>query len=199
MVIKLKICGISTLTDIRSISELNVDILGIVGDKVSKRYASEDFLKIAKKNSKKPLAYVKVNGSISELLKESEPADYLQIHRVLTDKELEELKSFSNKKFILFVPSHYSYLQYLKKALDITNMVLLDSPKKGEQVNFEFLKSVTSEYEVGVAGGINIFNIDKFLNLNPKWIDISSGIEIFPGKKDLALVHKIIDKVKKNS
>ncbi|ARM76528.1 phosphoribosylanthranilate isomerase [Acidianus manzaensis] len=198
MSIKLKICGIATLSDIESISKLDVDILGIVGDSISKRYASEEFLRIAKKYTTKPLAYVKVKGDILDLLRESKSADYLQIHRVLTDEELDRLRSLSNNKIILYVPASFSYLSYLKKALDVTDMVLLDSPEKGIQVNLEFLKSVVPEYEVGIAGGINLFNIDKFISLNPKWIDISSGIEIFPGKKDLVLVNKIVEKVKKN-
>lgn len=196
MSIKLKICGIATLKDLEEISKLNVDFLGIVGDKISKRYVSKEFLTLARKVSIKPLVYVKVNGNLNDLFKEAEGADYLQIHRVLTEKELEELTTFS-KRFILYVPAEESYLPYLRKVIDITNMVLLDSPKKGVNLDFNFARKILSEYSIGIGGGINISNIEKFIQLNPKWIDISSGVEIFPGKKNLELIRQIIDKVKR--
>lgn len=196
MSIKLKICGIATLKDIEDLSKLNVDFLGIIGDVSSKRYVSNEFLSIAKKVSLKPLVYVKVNGNIKDLFEEAKEADLLQIHRILSNDELDELTTFS-KKVILYVPADESYIQYLKKVLEFTDMVLLDSPKKGTQIDITFARKVLSEYEVGIAGGINVNNLDYFIELNPKWIDISSGVETFPGKKDLNLVKQIIAKVKK--
>jgi phosphoribosylanthranilate isomerase len=45
---------------------------------------------------------------------------------------------------------------------------------------------------LGIAGGINPSNIKDYVELNPAWIDISSGVESFPGKKDLDKVKIVI-------
>ncbi len=195
MSIKLKICGIATLQDILEISKMNVDYLGIVTDPVSKRYAKDDFVSVAKKFSSKPIVSVKVNGKIREVMEKSNYADLLQIHRVLSNSELEELRSYS-KRVILYVPASEEYMNYLKTAIEYSDMVLLDSPKKGVQIDLSFAKKVTKEYEVGIGGGININNINNVIEINPKWIDISSGVEKYPGKKDMIKVTEIVKRVK---
>lgn len=195
MSIKLKICGIATLQDILEISKMNVDYLGIVTDPVSKRYAKDDFVSVAKKFSSKPIVSVKVNGKIPEVVEKSNYADLLQIHRVLSNSELEELRSYS-KRVILYVPASEEYMNYLKTAIEYSDMVLLDSPKKGVQIDLSFAKKVTKEYEVGIGGGININNINNVIEINPKWIDISSGVEKYPGKKDMIKVTEIVKRVK---
>ncbi|TRM90434.1 N-(5'-phosphoribosyl)anthranilate isomerase, partial [Sulfolobus sp. A20-N-G8] len=42
-------------------------------------------------------------------------------------------------------------------------------------------------------------NIYQFITFNPKWIDISSSIEIYPGKKSLDKVKKLVEVVKRGS
>jgi len=193
--IKLKICGISTISDILELSKMNIDYLGFVTDTISKRYVKDEFINIAKKISEKPIVSVKVNGKISELIEKAKYADLLQIHRVLSDSELEELNSY-DKRIILYVPASEKYLAYLNKAIRYSDMILLDSPKKGVQIDLNFARKIAKEYDVGIGGGININNIDKVIEIDPKWIDISSGVEVYPGKKDTQKVIEIVKRVK---
>ena len=195
MTIKLKICGISTISDILELSKMNIDYLGFVTDTISKRYVKDEFINIAKKISEKPIVSVKVNGKISELIEKAKYADLLQIHRVLSDSELEELNSY-DKRNILYVPASEKYLAYLNKAIRYSDMILLDSPKKGVQIDLNFARKMAKEYDVGIGGGININNIDKVIEIDPKWIDISSGVEVYPGKKDTQKVIEIVRRVK---
>ncbi|AWR94972.2 phosphoribosylanthranilate isomerase [Acidianus brierleyi] len=193
---KIKICGISTLKDIIEISNMDVDMLGIVSEKNSPRFAKSQFLEIAKHFSTKPIVYVRANGKICDIIKDGEKADIIQIHRILEDNELDELTTY-NRKFILYVPGDEKYEKYIDKVYKVTDLALLDSPRKGEKLNLSYARKVLNNYpDLGIAGGINPSNIKNYIELNPAWIDISSGVESFPGKKDLDKIKTIIGVLK---
>ncbi|WP_338601536.1 N-(5'-phosphoribosyl)anthranilate isomerase [Sulfolobus tengchongensis] len=198
MVVKLKICGNATLSDIIEISKLDVDYVGIVTDPISQRFAKKEFIGFVKKYIGKPIVNVMVNIQINnKIVDELKTSDYIQIHRVLNDSELEILRSYDTKRIILYVPASFEYKKYLDKVVNIVDMVLIDSVRKGVSVDFNVFASFIREYpNLGVGGKINIENALSFINLNPAWIDISSSVEIYPGKKDLTKVKKIVEVVK---
>ena len=194
--IKIKFCGISHVED-AIIASKYADFIGIITDPISPRFVKPEFIEIVKPLVNKPIVNVKVNGKIEDIVKEAS-ADYVQIHRVLTPEELETTLSYGEKKFILYVPSSLKYEGYFELIVKKTNhMILIDSEKKGEKVNLEVAKKWVKEYEkVGIGGGITPENVEEFLNLDPYWLDISSGIEKFKSKKDPAKMIKIAEKVK---
>ncbi|AAK41174.1 N-(5'-phosphoribosyl)anthranilate isomerase [Saccharolobus solfataricus] len=199
--VKLKICGNATLSDIIEFSKLDVDYLGIITDVVSQRFVKSEFLTFVKRYVEKPIVNVKVNVQISEIERELLVSDYFQIHRVLDDSELELLKSYDfRKRIILYVPASFEYKKYLERAIDTVDMVLVDSVKKGVGVDYNVVSSFLKDYPyLGVGGKISIDNISNFIDLNPAWLDISSSIEIYPGKKDINMVKKIVEVVKYGS
>lgn len=199
--VKLKICGNATLSDIIELSKLSVDYIGIITDAISQRFVKSEFLTFVRRYTEKPIVNVKVNILMSEMEKELSISDYLQIHRVLDDLELELLKSYDfRKRIILYVPASFEYKKYLEKAMDTVNMVLIDSVKKGVGVDYNVASSFLKDYpHLGVGGKISIDNISNFIDLNPAWLDISSSIEIYPGKKDINIVKKIVEMVKYGS
>lgn len=197
MVIELKICGNATISDIIELSKLNVDYIGIVTDPISPRFVKREFLSIVKKYTNKPIVSVKVNGDISEMLKDLSVVEYVQIHRILTDSELELLRSYDTRRLILYVPASLEYKSYLRKAINITEKILIDSIKKGIEIDINVVKEIFKDYpNLGLGGKINLNNISNFIGLNPKWIDISSSVEIYPGKKSIEKVKKIIEVIK---
>ncbi|BFH74287.1 phosphoribosylanthranilate isomerase [Sulfurisphaera javensis] len=194
--IKIKFCGISHIEDAILASKL-ADFLGVVTDPISPRYVKPEFINIVKRFVDKPIVNVKVNGDLRVIINESD-ADYVQLHRVLSDNEIEETLSYS-KKFIFYVPANEKFYSYFNTIIKKTNhLILVDSEKKGEKVNLEFAKKLVKEYDkVGIGGGITPDNVEEFLSLNPYWIDISSGIEKYKTKKDQEKMIKISEKVKK--
>ncbi|AWR99998.1 phosphoribosylanthranilate isomerase [Metallosphaera hakonensis] len=191
---KVKICGISTLDDALEISKMGVDMLGFLVDPVSPRYVKPEFINMVKSNVPSTLVSVNVVRPIEEMLTIN--SDLIQVHRVLKDDELERIRSSSNR-FILYVPSSESYLSYLRKVLDVTHMVLLDLEKKSDRVNFQFLAKVLKDYPgLGVGGGITPENVGQFLELDPGWLDVSRGVEDFPGKKNLYKVRKLLEAIR---
>ncbi|BCS94205.1 phosphoribosylanthranilate isomerase [Metallosphaera javensis (ex Sakai et al. 2022)] len=192
---KIKICGIATLDDAVEISRLGVNMLGFLEDPVSPRYVKTQFLRIVRRSVSTPLVSVNVTRPLQVIL-ENPYVDTVQVHRVLSEEELELAKSYS-KKTILYVPSSERYLDYLRRVLDVTNMVLLDLERKGDRPNFDFLSKVLRDYPgLGVGGGISPDNVNDFLRLEPGWLDISRGVEDYPGKKNLSKVRKILEAIR---
>lgn len=130
MAIELKICGNATISDVIELSKLDVDYIGIVTDPISPRFVKREFLSIVKKYTNKPIVSVKVNGDISEILKDLSVVEYVQIHRILTDSELELLRSYDTRRLILYVPASLEYKSYLRKVINITEKILIDSIKR---------------------------------------------------------------------
>ena len=46
-----------------------------------------------------------------------------------------------------------------------------------------------------LSGGINIKNVDNAIDINPWCLDINSGVESSPGKKDLNLITELLNKI----
>lgn len=196
MRVKLKICGVASIDDAIEIDRIGVDFIGMVTDPISPRYVPEDIVAEVRKHVSTPVVSVKVRGSPAELANSF--ADYVQVHRVLSIDELEELASFNSKRFILYVPASLDYIDYLKKVQRYFDLVLFDSPAKGRPSDPKVLKTLLDYHPgAGVAGGITLENVHLYLALEPGWIDVSSGVEVRPGKKDLDKVRRLREVVYK--
>ncbi len=186
---KLKICGVTDTMDAIEISKMGVDYIGIVNDPSSPRYRPVEFIAELRKYIMTPVVSVRISGDITSFY--NSPADYIQIHRVLRDEELELITTYS-RKTILYVPASLEYIGYLKKVQRVTDLILFDSPVKGVRSDPRVLRILLDYHPgAGVGGGINPDNIYEYLSLEPGWIDVSSGVEIYPGRKDLRLVRRL--------
>ena len=83
-----------------------------------------------------------------------------------------------------------------KKYVGIADEFLFDSSgmEKSFSFNWDYLKNIEIEGWF-LAGGININNLDKAINITQK-IDISSGLEDNPGKKSVQKVSDFLLKAK---
>ncbi|AFZ69890.1 phosphoribosylanthranilate isomerase [Caldisphaera lagunensis DSM 15908] len=191
---KLKICGVKYLEDVEFLNELKVDYIGMINEPNTPRYVDLEKIRKAINISKIPIVLVKSSINIDEI--EKIPNEYIQIHRVLKDEELEMLSTIENKKVILYVPARLDYINYLKKAIKYTKFVLIDSFDKTIS-NINILKTMLEEYkEAGIAGGININNIYDYVKLEPGFIDISRGVEETTGKKSKEKVEFVLKVIK---
>ncbi|MCQ4343241.1 MAG: hypothetical protein RXN77_07100 [Sulfolobaceae archaeon] len=50
--------------------------------------------------------------------------------------------------------------------------------------------------DAGIGGGVTPENVYEFISLNPGWIDVSSGVEFSPAKKDFEKMRRLIGAVK---
>ncbi|MFP3262106.1 MAG: phosphoribosylanthranilate isomerase [Nitrososphaeria archaeon] len=194
---KVKFCGITRIEDAVKAEMLGADMLGFIAQPGQIRYVAPSIIAKAKSVLKVPIVAVKLGMNFMDVLG---LVDYIQIHKVLENNELEELNSYS-AKFILYVPSSKEGLNYIRLIDTVHNAVpLIDSAKKGTKVDLEVAKELLNfRPDSGLGGGITPDNVQEYIKINPAWIDVSSGIESAPGKKDEQKMKRIIEVVKHES
>jgi len=195
--VKVKFCGITRIEDAVKAEMLGADMLGFIAQPGQIRYVAPSIIAKAKSVLKVPIVAVKLEMNFMDVLG---LVDYIQIHKVLENNELEELNSYS-AKFILYVPSSKEGLNYIRLIDTVHNAVpLIDSAKKGTKVDLEVAKELLNfRPDSGLGGGITPDNVQEYIKINPAWIDVSSGIESAPGKKDEQKMKRIIEVVKHES
>ncbi|MFA6171649.1 MAG: phosphoribosylanthranilate isomerase [Patescibacteria group bacterium] len=205
---KVKFCGITNLEDAKNAIARGAGYLGFIVDfpKSPRSVSIGKFLKLAEeiktlksvsKNFPKIVA-VTVNMEESKLLKlaSSGLVDVLQFHGDEAPefcsrfkKNIEVWKSFKIKG----EENEKDKKTELEKYLGKIDKFLLDASSAedkagGKKIKFENYKIFTRLRKLGwpliLAGGISPLNIDSYINkLKPEIIDVSQGVEDYPGKK----------------
>ena len=202
--VKVKICGITNLYDALRISELRPDALGFVFYKKSPRYitpnkAKEIIRKIPSSVQKVGVFVNEKEDNIIHIAKDLK-LDILQLH----GKESPQFcKRFKNYKVIK------AFRIEDKKSLKDLRLYtvwgfLFDSYEKnlfggtGEKFNWEIIKSLKlKKRNIFLSGGLNAKNIKSAIGfIKPNWVDVSSSVEIRPGKKDYKKVKDFIEAVR---
>ncbi len=202
---KIKICGITNYEDAISASKLGADYIGFNFYRKSPRYIGKQqakgiILKLPRKIKK---VGVFVNESINRV---KDIADFCKLDLIqLSGDEngayTSKLKKALNKKLIKsFRVKNKSVLPYVGKSR--ADYLMLDSFKEGLyggtgiRFNWKFAKSINKN-RLFLSGGLNASNIKPAIKkLNPYAVDVCSGIELKPGKKDFKKMKEFIRAVK---
>ena len=200
----IKICGVTNDYDLKDLIKLDIDAIGFNRDKNSPRYVSLEFLESSSKffNEKISPVIVFVNESREEIEKAISffKNPILQFH----GDENQEFCSSFNLPFIKAISMNEK--DYMNKILDFDDAfaILLDSGgqkiRGGTGKTFDW-KLIPKEIKNNliIAGGLNSNNITTLIkNYVPYGIDLASGVESRPGKKDIAQLEyflKIVDEI----
>ena len=200
---KLKICGITKLSDAVSCMETGVDWLGFNFFKESPRYISpQDAGKIIAQlddSVKTAAILVRPNqDQIIEIIKVSN-VNILQIYDPL---DFTDLSIFGLQSIICHrINAQHPTAEYPMMNAD---MILLDSYSKdvlggsGKKFNWDLIPDSIPREKLILAGGITPQNIAQALKtVNPAVIDIASGAEKSPGIKDIDKIKKMVREIKK--
>lgn len=210
-----KICGFTNGEDARIACELGADMIGvIVGTPTSPRnVALERAIEILRvvPEAVEKVAVVAPNGPIEirRITRKLKP-DYLQIHSGLPAERFEQARRITRAKLIgvVGVPQRVEDPEEVfgraLEASEFVDYLLLDTkgPSGGgtglthDWRMSRMIRDAVSK-PVFLAGGLNPANVrDAIKAVKPYGVDVSSGVESSPGKKDSALMGAFVEAAK---
>jgi len=205
MTVKVKICGLTSLWDALKSAEYGADYLGFVFYPKSPRFIlpekAFDIIRQLPKGVKTVAVVVNVDiDFIKSLLDHG--FDLVQLHGDETPEILEEIPA---KRVIKAFRVKDSLPEEEMKMWKGVYAFLLDTYKKGvyggtgETFNWDIAKeAVDKGYKIFLSGGLTPENVAQAVRyVKPYAVDVSGGVELVKGKKDLEKVKKFIENAKR--
>ncbi len=194
----IKICGITNIEDGLKAASLGVDALGFIFAPSLRRVAPDVAKKII---FALPKTLLKVGVFVNEVPEEVlRVAEYCRLNGLQFHGE--ESPEYCQKFFHpVFKAIHIRDLESLKdmeKYHDVSILLETYSPVQaggtGNPFPWEIALKAKEERNFILSGGLNPLNVGEAIKKVRPWgVDICSGVEAIPGKKDLS---KMIDFVK---
>lgn len=213
--VKVKICGITNYEDAINAARLGADYLGFNFYKGSPRYIHESKAKRIIEGLPKNVKTVGifVNEDTSKIIRAAESCniDLIQLSGDEDAPAISKLRKATNKKIIKVF--RVKNKEDIKNILDFKKsfpskdfFVLLDSFKKGDYggtgTMFDWgIVSIAKGFNkkrLFLSGGLKPANVKQAIcKVKPYAVDVCSGVEKSPGKKDSKKVREFI-KICKN-
>ena len=203
MSVIVKICGITNLDDALAATKLGADAIGFVFHEPSPRYVP--FEVAARIAEKIPPHVVKVGVFVDALDEMVFGAiagcglNLLQFHGNETPEYCLQFGLMSMKAFRIKDSSSLNDLQnYATDAWLLDSYVADKLGGTGEKFNWDLARQAKQfGRPIFVAGGLNPSNVaDAIRQVDPYGVDVSSGVEAAPGRKDLEKVRAFIEAAK---
>ena len=212
----IKICGLTKTSQARSIAELKINAIGVIGVKNSPRFVPEEecmkiFNEVEKVSSSIEKVLVIANAKLEEVKcinNRSTPPSVIQLHGNESVDYCRELKNeFPRikiwKAFRLKAINDLENISQYEKNIDAILIDAWDDKSlggTGNRVPIELLLNKTFKAPWILAGGISAEIIPEiFSKLRPDGIDASSRIEISPGIKDIKKVASLVREIREQN
>ena len=195
---KVKICGITNLNDV----SYGADAIGFVFAESARKVNKEKVKVIIQKL---PPFVTFVGLFVDETIRNIESIcrycglNAIQLHGNEPPGFLDKLKYYKVIKAFR-IKNEKDIKQINKYKADA---VLLDGYAEnkmggtGTSFDWKIVKKIKTSSPIIIAGGLTHFNVLRAIKIaNPYGVDVSSGVEIRPGKKDKRLIKKFIDAAK---
>jgi phosphoribosylanthranilate isomerase len=198
--VKVKICGITNFEDGKASINAGCDALGFVFFKLSPRYiAPQEARQIIRKL---PKATIKVGVFVNEKEKTIKNIaklcnlDILQFHGNESPGFCQRFNSYKIiKAFRVKGPIDLKQVQEYKTfGYLFDTFVKSNIGGTGKKFDWRLVRHIRKlKQPIFLSGGITVKNVREALKVvNPRWVDVSSSVEIKPGKKDQKKVKKFI-------
>ncbi len=194
--IRIKICGITSVEDALMAAELGADAIGLVFAPSKRKITPQKAREIVK--SLPPfisIVGVFADAPLKEVLEivEFVPLDAVQLH----GDEPPHYCTAIPRKIIKRINPLKKNLEERIRLFQGVSAFLFD-PGKGDGLTFDWDKIGHLNCRKIIAGGLNPENVAKaILRSKPYGVDVSSGVEIHPGKKNPEKLKKFIEAVRK--
>ena len=187
--IQTKVCGITNISDALFSIKCGASAIGFVFYKKSERYISYndafDVIKYLPPGTAKIGVYVNEDAKMVNDSSKKLNLDYVQLHGDESASFCKDINFPIIKAFRIKDDSFKSQiLKYNVSVFLFDTFTKKDYGGTGKIFNWELIKQGFQRPFIH-SGGLNINNVLDAINVtNPDAIDISSGLEDYPGKKD---------------
>ena len=187
--VKIKICGLTRVEDVKSAVQAGVDAVGFVFTKSPRRISAETAVQLV---SHVPANVMRIGlfmdqeyAEIKQVVDEV-PLDVLQFHGSETEQQC---KAFNLPWLKAVAMENADSARQAEKDYPGAMGLLLDSHcgggRGGSGKTFDWSLSRPLSKPVWLAGGLNVENVTRAIGLvKPYAVDVSSGVESSPGIKD---------------
>ena len=197
----IKICGITNLEDARSAVSYGANALGfMMYEKSPRKIVKEEVLEIIKELPEEVIPVMVFVNPSSEYVERCLEVSSKLIPQFHGDETPAFCSSFGRDFLKALRVSGKEDLQTIFESYSKSWMLLLDSYQKndfggtGKAFEWKNLKGKEFNKPYLLAGGLNPKNVEKALSLvSCAGLDVSSGVESSPGKKDSIKLKKFIE------
>ena len=205
MPVRVKICGITTVEDAHLAADAGADAIGLICAPSPRQIGEEAAAEIAASLPPfvTPVA-VFVDESVDEIVRICTAAGVGVVQ--LSGDESRDNVAYLREKGYRVIKTVHLPPQGAAESADAlgADAVLLDTAvtglKGGTGVLFDgdAAKNLQFSLPVIVAGGLTCENVaDRIAALTPYGVDVSSGVESSPGRKDAERVRRFVENAKK--
>jgi len=201
-----KVCGISDIEFIHRIDELKIDFIGFIFYQASKRYLGNNIppepIKSLPERLKKVGVFVNEKKENILHTVEKYQLDYMQLHGDEDPVFIQEI----SKNIRVIKAFRLSNSFDFSKLFDFEGLCayyLFDTKDKlyggtGKKFNWNMLKNYTANTPFLLSGGITASDAENINDIDhPMFagVDINSGFETEPGKKDIQQIKLFINQL----
>ncbi|NQY24820.1 MAG: phosphoribosylanthranilate isomerase [Campylobacteraceae bacterium] len=190
---RVKICGITNLEDALAAIEAGADALGFVFYEKSPRFIDP---LVAKKIVQALPPFIQSVGLfVNESSKHINDICFLshmQLAQIIDDENITSFENLNIKHIKVLRVKSKEDLESLSDKFVLVDAFVESFGGAGKTINKSWFKNIDTSKMI-LAGGLNASNLKEIKDLNFFGLDVSSGVEEKPGKKDK---NKMIDFLK---
>ncbi len=205
-----KICGITTLEDALAAVEAGADLLGFNFYPSSPRYLSREACahitaSLQRKGSRARTVGVFVNAPLEDILRILDQCE-LEMAQLSGDEPPGLVQAIGSRAFKAIRPRSPEEALEAMKAYpppDNPPALLADAWKPGEfggtgsTGNWEIARALAAQIPLLLAGGLHPGNVGEAIDQVRPWgVDVASGVESSPGRKDAQKVAAFVEAVR---
>lgn len=214
--VKIKICGFTREADVKTACSLGVDLVGVILVPRSSRcvtfgQAREIFRQVDPGVSKVAVSIPRDVNDLKSLQEKLRP-DFLQFHLTFPVEDLLEVRGELDAQLMIVVPVPQKIEcseKIINRALKLAkaaDFLLLDTKGStgggtGLIHDWNISAKIRSAVDkpVFLAGGLNPTNVAKAIEIvRPYGVDVATGVESSPGRKDPKLMEEFVEAVRKS-
>jgi phosphoribosylanthranilate isomerase len=202
-----KICGIRTPDILEAAIEAGADIVGFAHFERSPRHvdleALPELISLARGRVETCVFLVNPDNSCVMEIAALSP-DWIQLHGPETPHRVAAIREEAGIAILKAIPiGSAEDVAHVKDFADVADRILLDAkPPKGAErpgghgipFDWSLLKALDPALGFMLSGGLTPETVGAAIKtVRPMGVDVSSGVETAPGKKDAALIRAFIE------